>query len=191
MKTIAAVLLAALFTMTGCVSTHQVDLARPDTWVPEAQEHFLGKEIDIRTTDGTGHTGELLQLSSDSLRLRTDESASIVEKPLAQVVYLGQSPGAAGPVLGGLGGIFVGALAGGALAGSTTEPDVRSLGFNTVGATISGAMVGGIIGGVLGIVIGSLAGSVDQYVVLQTARSMTPERQENEPVHPEPSRHSE
>jgi len=170
MKSISAVLLATLFALAGCVSTHQVDSARPDTWVPEVHEKFLGEEIDIRTTDGTSYTRELLQLSSDSLRLRTDESASIVEKPLEQVVYLGQSSNAAGPILGGLTGILVGGFAGLALGAST----------HSLEATAEGGALGIFLGGAAGIIIGSEATRVDQYVLHHTPSDLDPAQQERE-----------
>jgi len=154
------ILLIAFSWATGCTSSHLVDFDQAGLWIPKAQEQLLGENVNVRTTSGEEFSGRLQSLNGDSLRVQDGDKPS-VEIALANVSYVGASSNVAGPILGGIGGFFMGGAIGGAIGRSNAEDGRTDEFFSGLG----GSLVGATVGGVIGMAVGGAATTADQYEI--------------------------
>ncbi len=155
--------LTALCCTAGCTSTHMVDSGSSDQWLPDAQEQLVGEDVRVRTTDGRAYGGTLSFLSADSIKVWDSDANRFSEEALTDVTYVGRPSNATAPILGCIGGAVLGGFLGGAL--SAEEPEIESLGVNTVESAAYGGIIGALIGGTAGAIIGGVASRVDQYEI--------------------------
>lgn len=165
MKTIIVLVCAASLALTGCVNTYDLARAVPELPPDQVSARLPGNVWKIETLDGQSTMGRVVAAGPDSITYvdeYSDRASTIQTRNLATV---SSSPGAAGPVIGLIGGGLVGFFVGGSIGASApVSNDLGGIWFEGPTNMAVGMLAGGAIGAAVGLIVGSELSAGSNYI---------------------------
>ena len=164
MKGTITVVCAGALALSGCMHTYDLTRNPPELDQDRVNADLAGDEWTIRKLDGATTKVRITNAGPDSIWYLDAISRTPGAVSRDDIAAISCSPGYGGPIVGFLGGGFLGAWIGSMIGVSQPVPNNLAGGFEAIGNTAEGGIYGALLGAPIGLIIGGELSAGKEYV---------------------------